>query len=161
MTEVINTPGSRLNFSDFPTAIPGKCTICGSVGGDGRKFVDFGLDLEFYGVVYFCTLCFTNALNELGWLSPEQNSAFRKKCNDAIDKIAELEAQNVQLRSALHHTEFLRAVKPNVGVPDSAIQASEKAGSDNPKPAKPSNVRGSKNLSNDESKQKDPLDELI
>jgi hypothetical protein len=31
--------------------------MCGSVGGDDRKFIDFGKQLDWYGAVYFCTEC--------------------------------------------------------------------------------------------------------
>lgn len=35
-------------------AFPAKCAICGS---GTKKVVDFGLDIEFYGVVYLCEEC--------------------------------------------------------------------------------------------------------
>lgn len=41
---------------------PHKCAICGSFSGDNdKRFVDFGLFVEFYGQVYICTGCFSSA----------------------------------------------------------------------------------------------------
>jgi hypothetical protein len=50
---------------------PYKCVICNGES-DGRPFVDFGLDLEWYGSVYFCGYCFINVANKLGYQSPDQ-----------------------------------------------------------------------------------------
>ncbi len=36
---------------------PGKCANCGSAKVDGRMYVDFDLDIDWYGKVYLCTLC--------------------------------------------------------------------------------------------------------
>lgn len=38
--------------------LPGKCSICGGMKYDGRKWIDFGLSIDWYGVVYLCTFCF-------------------------------------------------------------------------------------------------------
>lgn len=51
------TPQSRIQIVDTPVAAPGNCSMCGSCGGDGRKFLDFGKQLDWYGAVYFCTEC--------------------------------------------------------------------------------------------------------
>lgn len=38
---------------------PGKCAGCGKFSND--DFLDFGLELDFYGVVYFCRDCLVEA----------------------------------------------------------------------------------------------------
>lgn len=40
-----------------PPCQPGKCAICGNCGDMDSEFLDFGLELDFYGVVYFCSSC--------------------------------------------------------------------------------------------------------
>lgn len=57
---------------------PGKCAGCG--GFTKRRFVDFGLELDFYGVVYLCLeVCFTEVANKLGFLSPVQTQELKLK----------------------------------------------------------------------------------
>lgn len=51
------TPQSRIQVLDAPIAAPGVCSMCGSAGGDGRKFLDYGKQLDWYGAVYFCSEC--------------------------------------------------------------------------------------------------------
>ena len=83
--------------------LPQKCTICGTTQG---TFVDFQLDLEFYGTVYFCiTNCFTQLANELGYRSPaqhhvllESNTGLRTDLVEAYEKIERLENAVAALR---------------------------------------------------------------
>lgn len=79
-----------------PPNLPHKCTICGSISG---TFIDFQLDLEYYGTVYFCVEnCFTQLANELGYRSPAQhnvvlqsNAVLREELNETLDKVTRLE----------------------------------------------------------------------
>lgn len=62
---------TRFNLVDASAlALPGNCTICGSVAPD-RKYIDFGLNIEFVGSVYFCTLCMAEAVRLMGFIDPE------------------------------------------------------------------------------------------
>jgi hypothetical protein len=49
---------SRIQILNTPVAAPGTCVICGSAGDDNRSFIDFGLNIDYFGVIYFCTICF-------------------------------------------------------------------------------------------------------
>jgi hypothetical protein len=53
----------RFKLMDRPAALPGKCAVCGAVD---KPVIDIGLDLEFYGVVYFCVECMRSAAEVLG-----------------------------------------------------------------------------------------------
>jgi hypothetical protein len=53
----------RFKLLDRPAALPGKCAVCGAVD---KPVVDIGLDLDFYGVVYFCVECMKAAAEILG-----------------------------------------------------------------------------------------------
>lgn len=44
----------RFKYLEKPAALPGKCAVCGAVD---KPVIDFGLDLDYYGVVYFCCEC--------------------------------------------------------------------------------------------------------
>lgn len=71
-----------------PPHLPHKCSTCGSING---TFIDFGLDLEFYGTVYLCVeQCITQLANELGFRNPAQHKI-------SLDAIAGLRAENNRL----------------------------------------------------------------
>ena len=48
----------RFRYLERPAALPGKCACCGSVD---KPVIDFGFDLDFYGVVYLCVSCLGEA----------------------------------------------------------------------------------------------------
>ena len=64
---------SKIKVLDSPKLAPGRCCVCLSRGGDHRKFVDVGLDIEYpfagpaklHGTVYWCTLCINQLIREL------------------------------------------------------------------------------------------------
>lgn len=74
-----------INFNEMQ--FPHKCATCGSFSGDnGKRFVDFGAFIEFYGNVYFCTECFIGAAGEMGLYSDGDD----KKYKAALFQIEEL-----------------------------------------------------------------------
>lgn len=48
---------SRYRLLDRPDFNPGKCAVCGSSQAQGRKYIDFGVEVPLYGTVYLCTFC--------------------------------------------------------------------------------------------------------
>lgn len=48
----------RFKFLERPASLPGKCACCGAVT---KPVIDFGFDLDFYGVVYLCVDCLGEA----------------------------------------------------------------------------------------------------
>lgn len=55
---------SKYRILDRPMIKPAKCANCGAHKEDGRKYIDFGLDIDWFGIVYLCTLCLKDiALN--------------------------------------------------------------------------------------------------
>lgn len=61
-------PCSRIKVLDTPILAPGICCLCGSSGGDGRKFIDFGKQLDWYGAVYFCSICIQETAQAIGFI---------------------------------------------------------------------------------------------
>jgi len=57
---------SKYQISDVPMYKPGKCANCGSSKGDGRKYVDFGLEIDWYGTLFLCGLCLTDVAETMG-----------------------------------------------------------------------------------------------
>lgn len=57
---------SKYKLLDAPHYKPAKCANCGSTKVDGRKYVDFGLEIAWYGIVYICTLCLDDIAKNIG-----------------------------------------------------------------------------------------------
>ncbi len=49
-----------------PDVTPAKCSNCGSSKEDGRKYIDFGLIVDWYGVVFLCSLCLDDVAKAIG-----------------------------------------------------------------------------------------------
>jgi len=84
-------------ITDGALVAPGKCAVCGTVSA--KKYVDFGLDLDFYGVVYICAdNCFTELANNLDYYNPAQwdnqmfiIEALRTENNQLKDRVEALD----------------------------------------------------------------------
>lgn len=85
-----------------PTALPGKCVVCGSTGCDGRVFVDFGFTIEFYGRVYFCNFCFDEITNYLGYMSPVNVERSELQLESLQQEISDLKEENGNLNRVLN-----------------------------------------------------------
>lgn len=55
-----------------PVCAPGKCVICGTCGEPHTKFIDFGFDIDYYGVVYFCENCILQVLTILDFVPSDE-----------------------------------------------------------------------------------------
>lgn len=77
----------------YPILPPGKCAECG-YGGRDRRYADTGIDVEFYGVVYVCDLCFTSWASDFG-LGPV--SEYRGLLDNLHARIGELENERDSL----------------------------------------------------------------
>lgn len=137
---------------------PGKCAVCGKFSGD--HFIDFGLELDFYGVVYICVSdCFREMANLQEYFSPNQHKMAlaeladkRDELNTALDKIEVLENVIYGLRSL---GDSSASSSSDVVVVEQPVEIQ---GPDNTKPAKSAkrsdesvDERGSTDLLNDDS----------
>lgn len=81
-----------------PPCQPGCCAMCGSTTG---RFIDFGLQLDWYGAVYFCWDCITQIANALEYINQAQWKPI-KAYNDELRVINNnLLDQNEALRNEL------------------------------------------------------------
>jgi hypothetical protein len=56
---------TKYRILDVPDFKPHKCANCGSTKEDGRKYVDFGLQVDWYGTVYLCGHCVHDIANAM------------------------------------------------------------------------------------------------
>jgi hypothetical protein len=57
---------SKYRILPVPDVNPAKCANCGACKNDGRGYVDFGLQVDWYGVVYLCTECLRDIAEKAG-----------------------------------------------------------------------------------------------
>ncbi|MFY3741632.1 MAG: hypothetical protein HMLIMOIP_002090 [Candidatus Nitrosomirales archaeon] len=88
-----------LNVPDFK---PGKCANCGASKDDGRKYIDFGLEIDWYGTVYLCGECLTDISNEMGLFDRLKAELLETKLGNA--EIANLQAKGVELHETVVRT---------------------------------------------------------
>lgn len=102
----------RFRYLERPAIAPGKCAVCGAVD---RPVVDIGLDLDFYGVVYFCVDC-------LGEASRVANAHATDTVPQAVplSTLLDFEAVNEYLRSVSKSLDRVTAILPDhyFDVPD-------------------------------------------
>lgn len=100
-------PNSRFRVIGTALLPPGVCALCGTSGGDGRQFIDFGKTMDWYGTVYFCTFCIGEASKLLGFAMAKDYELalknLRDELSDSDDRYVEakvkLDAAMVLLRN--------------------------------------------------------------
>lgn len=81
---------TKYRITDIPDTQPGKCSNCGGFSRDGRKYVDIGVDVEFYGALLFCSLCIADIARTLGLFK-----AYEIKIIQLEEEINRLKTQTV------------------------------------------------------------------
>ena len=75
-----------------PPCQPGQCSVCGNCGDQDSEFLDIGLELDFYGVVYFCGTClYGTILSALDLVTQEKHE-------EVTSKLLDQELQNTALK---------------------------------------------------------------
>ena len=63
---------NKVQITASPMVAPNQCVNCGFSGtAEGRYYIDFGVDIEYYGTVLLCTDCFGETAGRIGWITPE------------------------------------------------------------------------------------------
>jgi len=70
----------RFKVLPGPANLPGSCGCCGAVN---REVVDFGLDIRFFGTLYLCKDCLTEAASRIGMV-PEARLQDNQRETDQI-----------------------------------------------------------------------------
>lgn len=92
----------QLITNSSPPVAPGKCVVCGATSSD-NSYIDFGFDLDFYGVVYFCNRCIIEIARLLGFIPPEQWQVILDHNMESDNYIGELEKKNKELMDVVHN----------------------------------------------------------
>lgn len=82
-----------------PPALPGNCFTCSSA--DRKRFVDWGISIEFHGAFYMCDACLLEAADKLGCLSESASKdLLREQVRDKL-KIEKLEGELASVKEIL------------------------------------------------------------
>ena len=92
---------SRIQILDVPIALPATCVLCGSGGGDGRRFLDFGFQLDMYGAVIFCTFCMESFAEALDYVPKFNLDIAEERIEELNNQYGNKLVENQALRNAL------------------------------------------------------------
>ncbi len=138
----------RIQILSQPRALPGHCILCGYPGGEGRKFVDFNFDLDFFGAVIFCDKCILAVLEKLDFVSNDRASALNETIIKQMEDIQQLEAENAKLRAAFDSLDFIPT--SNFNSRKKLSNSDSKKGPSDNRPAEPSGESRSDDISSNE-----------
>lgn len=153
----------------YPPVLPHKCAVCGT--SESGIYLDFGLDLDFYGTVYLCLMnCFTEAANTVGYYSEKQYGEVIARNDELYQNVKVLEkrlevytdvARSVDRLSSLslpHASKSTYTPPEQDTESDDTESESDDKGIERTesKSLKPANEQGSTNVQRDDS-----LDKLL
>lgn len=135
---------------------PGKCAGCGKFSND--DFLDFGLELEFYGVVYLCRDCLTEAAMTFGFRPDVHYNQMQAELNRTKSQLIDSLDREEAMRNALASvdTKYYRprldpVVVTSVEVNDGTGSIDDPSDDGEPRPVEPSNEQRSTGLFHDDS----------
>jgi len=90
---------SKYLTQDVPMFKPGKCGNCGASKNDGRKYVDFQLEIDWYGTLYLCGHCIKDVATELGLFDELVQSLLKQE--EEIAALTSVKEKGVELPANL------------------------------------------------------------
>src|SRR5690349_2608003 len=140
-------PSGRVQILDSPISLPGKCVLCGaSDNNDGRQYIDIGFELDFYGVIYFCTHCLQEVSAAAGFFPAHLVESLKLEIHNLAEDKMKVDAENVKLRVALNNLDFLGTNADYNPANSSSEESVNDSKSDNTKSSKPFDESGHTNI---------------
>lgn len=93
---------TKYRIVDIPDVKPFKCVNCRSSKKDGRRYVDFGEDVEWYGTVFICGFCLKDVSIKMG-LFEEVNETLAR-ATVTKNEVSELFEKGEQLHETVVKT---------------------------------------------------------
>lgn len=93
---------SKFSILSVPHFKPSKCANCGSCKEDGRSYIDFGLEIEFYGILYLCSLCLKEIALRAGLFNDLQDRVITAESK--LASIESLHTEGKELHDTFLHT---------------------------------------------------------
>lgn len=102
MNDTFLRESTKFQVVPAPIQVPGTCVSCGSSRTDDRDYIDFGLTLDFVGVIYFCTFCMSECANTIGYISPEQARRLEEQVEYYATQVANFYTKDKALNEAIN-----------------------------------------------------------
>lgn len=92
----------QVQVVDNLLALPAKCYYCGTSEPDRGPWLDTGIEIEYYGVVYYCTLCMNDLANKMGYITPEVADELKLQVLELTSSNLSLQERCSALEYAIH-----------------------------------------------------------
>lgn len=106
---------SKYRVLAVPDVQPGKCANCGSSKADGRKYIDIGLEISWYGALFLCSLCLEDVARNVG-LFDEIEEELQVAKDKLLDRKFLLERGEFLQNELTHVFEEVKEYLDTVGV---------------------------------------------
>lgn len=93
---------SKYRILAVPDLKPGKCANCGSSKDDGRKYIDFGLEVDWFGIVFLCGLCLKDVSTNMGLFHSYEEEVQLAQLK--LLKLTNLQEQGTELKETVLKT---------------------------------------------------------
>ena len=111
----VNASG-KIQLTTNP-ALPATCVVCNKGANNSSLFIDFGVNLDWYGSVNICEFCVRESLELLQCVPVAQVKELEEQLANLKAQALELEENNVRLNSTLDNLLSLRpGVRPSTSV---------------------------------------------
>lgn len=186
-TEVIPEFSAQSKFQKLTgplQQLPHKCASCYRYDNpdpdrEGHlDFVTWNQDIEYYGIIYICTDCLREIVNQIGWATDIQVKRASNMIKDLLAQVSHLSEENENLRNAVGNLstiavggavagrDFMVGVEAGdetiggeSGVADEPVNESEELGATDEESDGPADEPGSTDVLDDDSLSK-LLDEI-
>jgi hypothetical protein len=107
---------SKYRVLAVPDFSPGNCANCGASKNDGRKYVDFGLQIEWYGTVYLCGDCLHDISDTMGLFEKQNEKVLHLE--ERLATMEEIHSRGEALHELVNrtHEEFEKYYAPDVSI---------------------------------------------
>lgn len=106
----MDTTKSKYQITYNPM-LPAFCSGCRKSADGKTPYVDFNLDLDYYGAVVFCEACAKEIAVLFGWVPKQELEEINTQLATLHEKVQETQALNVHLNTTL---DSLFALRPSL-----------------------------------------------
>lgn len=100
--------GSGRIFVVTEPPLPATCVVCRRSANGAVKFIDFNLQLDYYGAVVFCEDCIKESLHVLDFIPTEKLQEVIEALTRTVEELEVVKDERDKYKSALDGLSFIR-----------------------------------------------------
>lgn len=115
--------------------LPHNCASCRRYDNSNPEqeghleFLDFNVEIEFFGKIFLCRDCLREIVNQLGWADERQVARANNQISDLLEQVRMLSEENENLRNAVGNLSSLATASVSLGSSYVApVEVSEESG---------------------------------